>query len=164
MRQENNNWFARHRTAVFGIAVAVLILNVVLLLVVPSQTPIQLDQRVIEYAVDDESFAQEHTLRLDGTLTSAAFSSSTFTGTLSISGVPGLEQPVSVYLIREDARWQWASDIPSGLHRIDAGKTFDELVITLCPAEGFDAETAHFFAPAAAHRRAALVQLSSYFG
>ncbi len=164
MRQENNNWFARHRTTVFGIAVAVLILNVVLLIVVPTQTAIHLDQTVTQYAADDEAFAQEHTLTLDGTLTSGAFSNSTFSGTLTISGLDGMEQPVSVYLIREDARWHWASDVPSGLHEINAGKHFDDLVITLCPASGFDAATAHFFAPSAAHRRAALVQLSSYFG
>ena len=29
MGEENKNWFARHRTAVLGIAIAVLILNLV---------------------------------------------------------------------------------------------------------------------------------------
>ena len=35
MGEENKNWFARHRTAVLGIAIAVLILNLVVLVVVP---------------------------------------------------------------------------------------------------------------------------------
>ena len=44
MGEENKNWFARHRTAVFGIAVAVLILNLVVLVAVPTQTPGELYQ------------------------------------------------------------------------------------------------------------------------
>ena len=49
MGEENKNWFARHRTAVFGIAVAVLILNLVVLVAVPTQTPVELSQTVTEY-------------------------------------------------------------------------------------------------------------------
>lgn len=164
MRQENNNWFARHRTAVLGIAIVVLILNVVLLVIVPTQTTIQFDQPVIEYAVDDDSFEQTHTLTLTGTLTKRAFASSTFSGTLRISGIAELEQPISVELVRENARWHWVAEAPDGLYALDAGKDFGEIVITLCPTSGFDANTAHFFAPTASHRRAALVQWSSYFG
>ena len=61
MGEENKNWFARHRTAVFGIAVAVLILNLVVLVAVPTQTPVELSQTVTEYALADEAFAQAHT-------------------------------------------------------------------------------------------------------
>ena len=68
MGEENKNWFARHRTAVLGIAIAVLILNVVVLAVVPTQTPVELSQTVTEYALDDEGFAVEHTVTLTGTL------------------------------------------------------------------------------------------------
>ena len=64
MGEENKNWFARHRTAVFGIAVAVLILNLVVLVAVPTQTPVELSQTVTEYALADEAFAQAHTLTL----------------------------------------------------------------------------------------------------
>ena len=53
MGEENKNWFARHRTAVFGIAVAVLILNLVVLVAVPTQTPVELSQTVTEYARAD---------------------------------------------------------------------------------------------------------------
>ena len=46
MGEENKNWFARHRTAVLGIAIAVLILNLVVMVVVPTQTPVELSQTV----------------------------------------------------------------------------------------------------------------------
>ena len=55
MGEENKNWFARHRTAVFGIAVAVLILNLVVLVAVPTQTPVELSQTVTEYALGKEN-------------------------------------------------------------------------------------------------------------
>ena len=66
MGEENKNWFARHRTAVLGIAIAVLILNLVVLVAVPTQTPVELSQTVTEYALADEAFAQAHTLTLTG--------------------------------------------------------------------------------------------------
>ena len=52
-----------------GIAIAVLILNLVVMVVVPTQTPVELSQTVTEYALDDEAFVQTHTLTLTGTLT-----------------------------------------------------------------------------------------------
>lgn len=80
MGEENKNWFARHRTAVLGIAIAVLILNLVVLVVVPTQTPVELSQTVTEYVLDDEAFAQTHTLTLTGTLTKACSTRACFMG------------------------------------------------------------------------------------
>ena len=65
MGEENKNWFARHRTAVFGIAVAVLILNLVVLVAVPTQTPVELSQTVTEYALADEAFAAQQSVSRD---------------------------------------------------------------------------------------------------
>ena len=87
MGEENKNWFARHRTAVFGIALAVLILNIIVLAIVPTQTPVELSQTVTEYALDDEAFAQEHTLTLTGTLTKSMLHKNMFHGTLTVSGM-----------------------------------------------------------------------------
>ena len=101
MGEENKNWFARHRTAVLGIAIAVLILNLVVLVVVPTQTPVELSQTVTEYALDDEAFAQTHTLTLTGTLTKSMLHKSLFHGTLTVSGIDGMEQP---YMLMLDAR------------------------------------------------------------
>ena len=101
MGEENKNWFARHRTAVFGIAVAVLILNLVVLVAVPTQTPVELSQTVTEYALADEAFAQAHTLTLTGTLTKSVLHSNLFHGTLTISGLDGMEEPYTLMLTRE---------------------------------------------------------------
>ena len=65
MGEENKNWFARHRTAVFGIAVAVLILNLVVLVAVPTQTPVELSQTVTEYALADEACAAQQSVSRD---------------------------------------------------------------------------------------------------
>lgn len=158
MGEENKNWFARHRTAVFGIALAVLILNIIVLAIVPTQTPVELSQTVTEYALDDEAFAQEHTLTLTGTLTKSMLHKSLFHGTLTISGVSGMEQPYALLLTREDGRWTGLSDAPiSGL---SAGKDMDELLIVLPHGQDTDV---HFLAPGAGSRQAALTRLYTYY-
>ena len=74
---EHKNWFARNKGFVFGFAVAVAILNIVIFVLMPQQTPIRIDETVTEYVCGDESFAAEHTIQLTGTRTrtSASFSS-----------------------------------------------------------------------------------------
>lgn len=129
MGEENKNWFARHRTAVFGIAVAVLILNLVVLVAVPTQTPVELSQTVTEYALADEAFAQAHTLTLTGTLTKSVLHSSLFHGTLTISGLDGMEEPYTLTLTREDGAWHGLSGEASIL--FSAGKEMDTLLIVL---------------------------------
>lgn len=114
MGEENKNWFARHRTAVFGIAVAVLILNLVVLVAVPTQTPVELSQTVTEYALADEAFAQAHTLTLTGTLTKSVLHSNLFHGTLTISGLDGMEEPYTLTLTREDGAM--ARSVRRGIH------------------------------------------------
>ena len=155
MGEENKNWFARHRTAVLGIAIAVLILNVVVLAVVPTQTPVELSQTVTEYALDDEAFAQPHT----GTLTKSMLHKSLFHGTLTISGVSGMEQPYALLLTREDGAWTGLSDAP--ISSFSAGKDMDELLIVL--PDGLDTGAVHFLAPGAATRHAALTRLYTQY-
>lgn len=72
------------------------------LVVVPTQTPVELSQTVTEYALDDEAFAQTHTLTLTGTLTKSMLHKSLFHGTLTVSGIDGMEQPYMLMLTRED--------------------------------------------------------------
>ena len=160
MGEENKNWFARHRTAVLGIAIAVLILNVVVLAVVPTQTPVELSQTVTEYALDDEAFAQPHTLTLTGTLTKSMLHKSLFHGTLTISGVSGMEQPYALLLTREDGAWTGLSaDAP--ISSFSAGKDMDDVLIVL--PDGREAGAVHFFAPGAATRHAALTRLYAQY-
>lgn len=160
MGEENKNWFARHRTAVLGIAIAVLILNVVVLAVVPTQTPVELSQTVTEYALDDEAFAQPHTLTLSGTLTKSMLHKSLFHGTLTISGVSGMEQPYSLLLTREDGAWTGLPD-DAPISSFSAGKDMSELLIVL--PDGLDAGAVHFLAPGAATRHAALTRLYAQY-
>ena len=54
---EHKNWFARNKGFVFGFAVAVAILNIVIFVLMPQQTPIRIDETVTEYVCGDESFA-----------------------------------------------------------------------------------------------------------
>ena len=145
MGEENKNWFARHRTAVFGIAVAVLILNLVVLVAVPTQTPVELSQTVTEYALADEAFAQAHTLTLTGTLTKSVLHSNLFHGTLTISGLDGMEEPYTLTLTREDGAWHGLSG---------------EIVLQGSQDVGADV---HFLAPGAASRSAALTRLYTYY-
>ena len=88
---EHKNWFARNKGFVFGFAVAVAILNIVIFVLMPQQTPIRIDETVTEYVCGDESFAAEHTIQLTGTLTRSMLAKPLFLGTLRISGVDALE-------------------------------------------------------------------------
>lgn len=168
MGQENNSWFARNRGLVFGFAVAILILNIIVLILVPTQTPISIEQTVTEYALDDESFAVEHTVTLTGTLTKSMIHKNMFIGTLTISGVDGMEEPYPLTLTRENGRW-------SGLHEQDtspiyaifADKEFGSVLIVLWESrEGGSATvasaSAHFLAPGTSNRRAALTRFQEY--
>ena len=163
MGEENKNWFARHRTAVLGIAIAVLILNVVVLAVVPTQTPVELSQTVTAYALDDEAFAQPYTLTLSGTLTKSMLHKSLFHGTLTISGADGMEQLYSLMLTREDGEWRSLSDATS-ISGFSAGKDMEELLILLPESQGADAGAGvRFLAPGAGTRHAALTRLYTYY-
>ena len=164
MGEENKNWFARHRTAVLGIAIAVLILNVVVLAVVPTQTPVELSQTVTAYALDDEAFAQPYTLTLSGTLTKSMLHKSLFHGTLTLSGADGAGQPYTLMLTREDGEWRSLSDV-TPIGGFSAGKDMDELLILLPDGQSTDAGASgvYFLAPGAATRQAALTRLYTYY-
>lgn len=100
-----------------------LILNLVVLVAVPTQTPVELSQTVTEYALADEAFAQAHTLTLTGTLTKSVLHSNLFHGTLTISGLDGMEEPYTLTLTREDGAWHGLSGEASIL--FSAGKEMD---------------------------------------
>lgn len=162
--KEHDIWgWSRHPTAVLGIAIAVLILNLVVLVVVPTQTPVELSQTVTEYALDDEAFAQTHTLTLTGTLTKSMLHKSLFHGTLTVSGIDGMEQPYMLMLTREDGKWVGLSDAP--FSSISAGKDMDELLIVLQSGQdaGTEPGSVHFLAPDTGNRHAALVRLYTYY-
>ena len=165
---EHKNWFARNKGFVFGFAVAVAILNIVIFVLMPQQTPIRIDETVTEYVCGDESFAVEHTIQLTGTLTRSMLAKPLFLGTLRISGVDALAEPVTLRLERQDGRWtgnfndaygqplDWQQ---YGVLSIDADKDLGELLIRLTP----DEVQQHFLAPGAASRPAAMTRLYTYY-
>lgn len=166
MGTENKSWFARNRGFVFGFAVAIAVLNIVILLLLPQQTTVSLDQTVTEYRLAEESYAAEHTVQLTGTLSQSAVSKLTFSGTLCISGVEGLEEPVELLLTREDGHWtgyfhdEAGQAFPLsafGLYAFEADKTMGDILICLLPDEQ------QFLAPGAATRTAALSRLYTYY-
>jgi len=181
MNEESNNIFGRHRNLIFGFAVVILILNIALFVLVPQQTPVEINETVTEYAADDENFAVEHTVQLTGTLTKSMIAKNTFEGTIWMSDVDGLDAPLGVHLTREDGRWHGyftdESGQPQGassdLAEINAGKDFDDIVITFWDAReqkedggisaSYDAGAAHFAAVGAANRRVALTLFRSYY-
>ena len=154
---EHKNWFARNKGFVFGFAVAVAILNIVIFVLMPQQTPIRIDETVTEYVCGDESFAAEHTIQLTGTLTKSMLAKPLFLGTLRISGVDALAEPVTLRLERQDGRW--TGNFKYGVLSIDADKDLGELLIRLTPDEAQQ----HFLAPGAASRPAAMTRLYTYY-
>lgn len=155
---EHKNWFARNKGFVFGFAVAVAILNIVIFVLMPQQTPIRIDETVTEYVCGDESFAAEHTIQLTGTLTRSMLAKPLFLGTLRISGVDALAEPSrSVWSGRTDAGRGISTTLTAspldwqqyGVLSIDADKDLGELLIRLTPDEAQQ----HFLAPGAASRR-----------
>lgn len=161
MGQENNSWFARNRGLVFGFAIAILIL-------VPTQTPISIEQTVTEYALDDEGFAVEHTVTLTGTLTKSMIHKNMFIGSLTISGVDGMEQPYPLELTRENGRWCGLHEQDtSPIYAIFADKEFGSVLIVLWESRedgstSMSSAAAHFLAPGTSNRRAALTRFQEY--
>ena len=129
---------------------------------------IRIDETVTEYVCGDESFAAEHTIQLTGTLTRSMLAKPLFLGTLRISGVDALAEPVTLRLERQDGRWtgnfndaygqplDWQQ---YGVLSIDADKDLGELLIRLTPDEAQQ----HFLAPGAASRPAAMTRLYTYY-
>lgn len=168
MRNENRNWFSRNRGFVFGFAVAILLLNLVIFALVPQQTSIFFDETVMEYWLEDETVAIPHTVQLTGTLSQSMFSKPVFDGTLCVSGIDALASPVRLQLTRKDGRWDanFYDDngqalVPAqyGLASLDADKELAEPVLCLLP----NTQHTGFLAPGALNRTVALTRLYSYY-
>ena len=91
MNENNNNWFYRNRTFLFGFTAVLIVLYIVISMLVPHQTPVAWSGEATEYAVNDEDFADVHTVALEGTLTSSVIGGTRFDGTLTISGYDELD-------------------------------------------------------------------------
>ena len=163
MNENNNNWFYRNRTFLFGFTAVLIVLYIVISMLVPHQTPVAWSGEATEYAVNDEDFAEVHTVALDGTLT--------------ISGYDELDG-MTLHLERKNKRWQGNFNTAAGqpvttvVHEIYGTKDFENLILDLWTSveeadDGrmhyeFDLPAAHVLAFGVDTRMAALRRYQSY--
>ena len=163
MNENNNNWFYRNRTFLFGFTAVLIVLYIVISMLVPHQTPVAWSGEATEYAVNDEDFAEVHTVVLEGTLT--------------ISGYDELDR-MTLHLERKNKRWQGNFNTAAGqpvttvVHEIYGTKDFENLILDLWTSveeadDGrmhyeFDLPAAHVLAFGVDTRMAALRRYQSY--
>ena len=163
MNKNENNWFYRNRTFLFGFTAVLIVLYIVISMLVPHQTPVAWSGEATEYAVNDEDFAEVHTVALEGTLT--------------ISGYDELDG-MTLHLERKNKRWQGNFNTAAGqpmttvVHELYGTKNFESLVLDLWTSieeadDGrmhyeFDLPAAHILALGADSRQAALRRYQSY--
>lgn len=135
MGVEKETWFHRNRGFLMGFCIIVVILNIVIWLVVPTQTPYQKSGTVTEYKLDDEAYAVERAYRIDGTITRAAFGKPEFDGTFYVEGMDGLEEDMTLTLTREDGLWRGSYRDAAGqllstaVMDIEADKNFENIAV-----------------------------------
>ena len=99
-------------------------------MLLPDQTPVAWSGEATEYAVNDEDFAEVHTVALEGTLTSSVIGGTRFDGTLTISGYDELDG-MTLHLERKNKRWQGNFNTAAGqpvttvVHEIYGTKDFE---------------------------------------
>lgn len=177
MNKNENNWFYRNRTFLFGFTAVLIVLYIVISLLIPHQTPVAWSGEATEYAVNDEAFAEVHTVALEGTLTSSVIGGTRFDGTLTISGYDELDG-MTLHLERKNKRWQGNFNTAAGqpvttvVHEIYGTKDFENLILDLWTSveeadDGrmhyeFDLPAAHVLALGADSRQAALRRYQSH--
>ena len=177
MHQQEENWFTRHKKFIFGFAVVVLLLNLLVALLAPQQTKVSWSGEATEYAVNDDDFAEVHTVALEGTLTSSVIGGTRFDGTLTISGYDELDG-MTLHLERKNKRWQGNFNTAAGqpvttvVHEIYGTKDFENLILDLWTSveeadDGrmhyeFDLPAAHVLAFGVDTRMAALRRYLDY--
>lgn len=128
-------WFGKNRRFIFGFAVVILVLNLVILVLMPQQTAVRYTGTETAYDPQDESFAEEHTVTIDGTLTKSIFGKPQFLGTFYIDGVERLTEELMLELTREDGRWNGSfrdaagQAMTVGIADIEADKNFGDIIV-----------------------------------
>ena len=177
MNENENNWFYRNRTFLFGFTAVLIVLYIVISLLVPHQTPVSWSGEATEYTVNDEDFAVAHTVALEGALTSSVIGGTSFDGSLTISGYDELND-MTLHLERKNKRWQGNFNTAAGqpmttiVHEVYGTKDFESLVLDLWTSieetdDGrtcyeFDLPAAHILALGADSRQAALRRYLDY--
>ena len=163
MLGKEENWFQRHRGFILGFAIAVVLLNIVLFILLPSETAVVSNGTGMEYSTGDASFAAGHEVQLTGTLIKAAFRPSAFAGELHIDG-----DAWSLYGTHDESGWRMElqpSEQNNGnaectLLDVRGDRDLTEIVLLL---EGGGADDVRFLTLSAGNRTAALRQLQSWY-
>ena len=163
MLGKEENWFQKHRGFILGFAIAVVLLNIALFILLPSETAVVSSGTGVEYSTADEAFAAEHEVQLSGTLVKAAFRPSAFAGELHIDGAAW-----ALYGTHDESGWkmeiqpseQGSSDPGCALLDVRGDRDLTTVVLLL---EGDGADDVRFLSLAAGNRAAALRQLQSRY-
>ena len=177
MNNRDENWFSRNRKFIFGFALVMLVLNIVVAMLLPSQTPVSWSGETTEYAVDDETFAEPRTVVLEGTLTSSVIGGACFDGTLTISGYDELDG-MTFHLKRKNKRWvgyfasSYGQATTTAVHELYGDKELSSVMLDFWTSiegtEGgnvyysMDFEAAHFLALGSVTRSVALREYQNY--
>ena len=177
MNNRDENWFSRNRKFIFGFALVMLVLNIVVAMLVPRQTPVSWSGEATEYAVDDETFAELRTVVLEGTLTSSMIGGTRFDGTLTISGYDELDG-LTLHLKRKDKRWEgyfassYGQATTTAVHELYGDKELSSVMLDFWTSieetedgrlhYSMDFEAAHFLALGSVTRSVALREYQNY--
>lgn len=86
----------KKKTIYVVIAIAVVAILALLAWLIPGSREIDVTLTATEYRLDDPNFAVEHTVTIRGRDSRTRFGSGSFVGTMSISGVEGMEIETTV--------------------------------------------------------------------
>ncbi len=96
--QEKDN---KRSKTLLTVAVVLVVLNVLLFFLVPTQKNISYDEDAVIYSVSDEHYEKPCHVTLTGTLTQSVLLKDVFEGSLYITDVPGLEENMTIRLTRK---------------------------------------------------------------
>lgn len=159
MLGKKESWFHRNRGFILGFALVVAVLNIALLIAMPTESAVHFAGEVQEYTVLDESPVCSHTVELTGTLTSRTFRPTEFAGTLCLDGAEwGLAGA------RADGVWELAVTAPENgadapqILAVRGDREMTSVVVLLEKGEN-----AHFLSLYAGNRAAALRGFETYY-
>lgn len=157
MLGKKETWFHRNRGFILGFAIVVVVLNILLALALPTQTQVLFDGEAQEYSIQDESVQTAHTVRLEGTLSTRAFRSTQFEGTLTLDGETWTLQGE-----RMDGAWALALQPAAGTQRqllaVRGDRELNSPVLLL-----EDGEEIRFLSLRAGNRVVAVRNFESYY-
>ena len=169
--QEKDN---KRSKTLLTVAVVLVVLNVLLFFLVPTQKTVSYDEDAVIYSVSDEHYEKPCHVTLTGTLTQSVLLKDVFEGSLYITDVPGLEDNMTIRLTRQNGAWEgyiydWAGQIIStGVWDVEATKDFKHVTIAFATTyertgsqvqASFDRGSATFLSLGAPNRAYALRQL-----